>query len=115
MLRNNSAPMARKALKVWKTLYIGPWLTRLDRRAGEVATKAGIDVAYMSQLISGEKNNPSGDMLMRLSTELGISVNALYSPPPAMDVTDRVRKLRPEQFEALSALLDEFGKGRDRK
>jgi transcriptional regulator with XRE-family HTH domain len=115
MLRNNSAPMARKAPKVWKTLYIGPWLTRLNRRAGEVATKAGIDVAYMSQLISGEKNNPSGDMLMRLSTELGISVNALYSPPPAMDVTKRVLQLRPEQYEVLQTLLEDHAKTRDPK
>lgn len=114
MARFEYAPMARKKPKQFKVLHIGPWLTKLERKPSDVARQIGLNEGYLSQLISGEKKNPSSDVLLRLSEELGISINALYSRPPEMDVTSRVKVLRPEQLEALGALLDEFQKGRRR-
>lgn len=112
MAQSQSRAMARKA---FRPLFIGPWLTKLNRKPREVCQASGVDESYMSQLISGEKQNPSADVLMRISEELGISVNALYRRPPEMDVTDRVQKLSPEQFEALTSILDEFKPDSPRK
>lgn len=108
IVRADHAGMANKPQQRFNRLYIGEWLTKLGRRPSELSKASGVDEGYLSQLISGEKNNPSAAQLMAISTELGISVNALYSRPPVVDVTDRVRTLRPDQVEALGALLDEF-------
>lgn len=97
--------MARKPQDRFKVLYIGAWLTKLGRKQGEVAKKAGIDVGYMSQLVSGEKNNPSSAQTMAIAEELGITVNHLYHRPPEHDVTGPARLLTPEQVQALRALL----------
>lgn len=114
MVWQDSALMARKRPRKWGPLKIGKWLVFLERQQEEVAEKAGINKGYLSQLISGEKDNPSGDKLMSLSTELGISVNALYSDPPPVSMRDRYGKLRPDQLESLGTLLDERNKSPDR-
>lgn len=97
--------MARNPRDRYKVLYIGAWLTKLGRKQGEVAKKAGIDVGYMSQLVSGEKTNPAAAMLMAIAEELGITVNHLYHRPPEHDVTGPARLLTTEQVQALRALL----------
>lgn len=100
--REKIAGMARKRVL---TLYIGQWMSRLGRKPSEVAKATKINEGYLSQLISGEKNNPSGRTLYMISTELGVSINALYEKPPEMDVTGRVQHLSPQQLEALASLL----------
>lgn len=96
----------------YNKLYIGQWLARLGRRAGEVAKASRVDEAYLSQLISGEKTNPGTAQMMAISEELGISVNALYREPPPIDVTDKLRELRPDLLEALTVLLPAHTKRR---
>lgn len=83
-------------------LYLGPWLVRLGRDQVEVAKAAGIGKPYMSQLVSGKKDNPSAEKLLLISQELGVSVNALYRPPPTQaQIDSAARELRPDQIEML--------------
>lgn len=37
----------------------------------------GISASYISEMISGKYNNPSADILQKLSTALGVSVTKL--------------------------------------
>lgn len=103
---------APKPRQRFNKLYIGQWLSRLNRRAGEVAAKSGVDEAYLSQLISGEKTNPGTAMMMAISEELGISVNALYREPPPIDITESLKAIRPDLLEALSQILPAHTKRR---
>lgn len=89
-----------------KPLYIGQWLARLGRRPREVCKGAGVDEGYMSQLISGEKDNPSAEMLRRISEELGISMNDLYKMPPEMDIAPGTHEMRPDQLATLGEILE---------
>jgi hypothetical protein len=69
--------------RVLRKLYLGQWLAVLDRKAAHVAEAISCTPGYLSLLISGKhKKNPSTSFMLALSEELGISVNALFSPPP---------------------------------
>lgn len=105
--------MAKPHVKRLRTLYLGPWLARLGRRPSEVAKAVGVGESYLSLLISGDKRNPSGALLLAISEELGISVNDLYRRPPDHEVTEAVTQLRPDQLATLGSLLDQM-KGKKR-
>ena len=98
--------MARPHVKRLRTLHLGPWLARLGRKPSEIAKAVGVGESYLSLLISGDKKNPSGALLLAISEELGISVNDLYRRPPEHDVTDAITQLRPDQLATLGELLD---------
>lgn len=104
--RNDAPIMARKHRKEFRTLYIGQWASRLQRKPSEIARAVGITESYLSLLISGDKKNPSATLLMDISEVLGISVNDLYRPPPTREVTGAVVQLRPDQLAVLGELLD---------
>jgi plasmid maintenance system antidote protein VapI len=89
-----------------RTLFLGQWLAVLGRKPGEVAKAIGCNEGYMSLLVSGkQKRNPSTELILDLSDELGVSVNALYSPPPARDVAGEAGKLSPRQWAAFLEVL----------
>ena len=91
-------------------LQLGLWLARLGKKPSELAEAIGVTEGYVSLLISGDRKKPGIDLLFGISKFLGISIYALYKRPPERDVTDRVHQLRPDQLEALGALLDEIKK-----
>ena len=49
----------------------------------ELANKVGVTDAYINQLETGAKGNPSLDILRRLAAALGIPVAALLGEAPA--------------------------------
>ena len=100
--------------KQFKPLFVGQWIVAVNRRPSEVAKAIGIGESYLSQIISGEKPNPSHSILFSLSEELGVPMNDFYRRPTERDITDKVARLRPDQLSALSDLLDEI-KGPRRK
>lgn len=98
-------PRRREPVKA-RTLYLGPWLAVLGRKPGEVAKAIGCNEGYMSLLVSGKKKrNPSAELILDISDELGVSVNALYAPPPARDVAGEAGKLSPRQWAAFLEVL----------
>lgn len=113
-VNSDIAGMAAKPSPRFRPLHIGPWIVRLGRKPSEVAKKVGIGESYLSLLISGDKKNPSGQLLLAISEELGISVNDLYRHPPASDITARVSELRPDQLAVLGELLDSVKKPKGR-
>jgi transcriptional regulator with XRE-family HTH domain len=98
-------PRRREPVKA-RTLYLGPWLAVLGRKPGEVAKAVGCNEGYMSLLVSGkQKRNPSAELILDISDELGVSVNALYAPPPARDVAGEAGKLSSRQWAAFLEVL----------
>ena len=63
-------------------LHFGPWIAFLGRKPSEVARGTNINEGYLSQLISGEKQNPSYKHVKRIADELGIPIDALRRLPP---------------------------------
>ena len=102
--------MGKLPKRTYRPLYIGQWIIRLGRKPREVAAAAGIDESYLSNLISGEKRNPSAAVLFDISDVLGITVNDLYRPPPPASAVERAGELSPAQIAALGALLDKIGR-----
>jgi transcriptional regulator with XRE-family HTH domain len=89
-----------------RTLYLGQWLAVLSRKPSEVARAINCNEGYLSLLISGkQKRNPSTELILDLSDELGVSVNALYNPPPTRDVAGEVGKLTTRQWAAFLEVL----------
>ena len=81
-------------------------MSALGRRPVDVAKAVEIGEPYLSQLISGEKRNPSAVLLFEISEVLGLSVNDLYRPPPAPGTTRALEGLSPGQMAVLGQLLD---------
>lgn len=100
-----SKPRRREPVRA-RTLYLGQWLAVLGRKPSELSRAIGCNEGYLSLLISGkQKRNPSAELILDLSDELGVSVNALYTPPPARDVAGEVGKLSTRQWAAFLEVL----------
>lgn len=91
-----------------RTLHLGEWLSRLDRKPVELAKAIGVGESYISLLISGKKNNPSGKLLLDISEFLSLTVNDLYKPPPPPAASDALNHLNPGQLAVLGTLLDQM-------
>lgn len=57
------------------------------RSLTEVAERAGISKAYLSQLERDDKKQPGYDVVVRLATALGVSVEQLTGRPAVWDPT----------------------------
>ena len=68
----------------------------------EVATRAGISKAYLSQLEHGASTTPSHDVLRRLATALGTSI---------ADLTGTSETWQPTEADKLPASLSAFARG----
>ena len=65
--------MSRRRLsQVLRTLRTGKGLTQV-----QLATKAKVTQAYVAKLESGDKTNPSLEILKRLAKALGVAVTKL--------------------------------------
>lgn len=67
----------------------------------EVATRAGISKAYLSQLEHGASTTPSHDVLRRLATALGTSI---------ADLTGTSETWQPTEADKLPASLRAFAR-----
>lgn len=73
-------------------LYIGEWCAALRVKPSKIVRESGINFGYLSQLISGQKTNPTRSVLRRIGKELGVEWYLLYEPPPPKAVIDQLRK-----------------------
>src|SRR5581483_10762365 len=64
--------------------YIGQWIRAFGLKPAEVARAAEVNEGYLSQLISGEKKNPSVGLLMDLARAMPqpFHYTQFYQPPP---------------------------------
>lgn len=88
-------------------LYIGEWIATLGRKQVDIAKTADINEGYLSQLISGEKQNPSAHVLRRVASALGVPLQALDRPPPPPSAMQAIRsRLGASEMAALAAIWD---------
>ena len=97
MIKSNK----KTSLPVVSDLHIGAWIRFLGRKPTEIAKNAKINEGYLSQLISGEKQNPSYDMIRRIADELKIGIDQLRRPPPDEKTVELVRSLDPAIIERI--------------
>lgn len=109
--RSKTAPRPAEPELKKRTLHLGPWLRRKGLKQIEVANKAGIGKSYMSQLVSGKKDEPSALLMLYISEAMGVTVNALYRPPPTQQQVDRAKGLTPEQIVMIGDLVSVLGIG----
>jgi hypothetical protein len=64
--------------------YVREWLRAFGLKPAEVARAAEVNEGYLSQLISGQKNNPSPGFLMDLAGVMPqpFHYTQFYKPPP---------------------------------
>jgi transcriptional regulator with XRE-family HTH domain len=104
--------MSRSSNKLFKPLHVGEWVAQSGRQQEDIAKAAGITDAYLSELISGKKKNPSAHVLRALSEELGITINDFYRKPPSQTQLNRLKNLSPAEAAILSRLLDQAKGGK---
>ena len=71
-----------------------------SRSLTDVALRAGISKAYLSQLERDAKKQPGYDVVVRLSTALGVTVEALTGRPAVWDPT--IDERYPEALRAFA-------------
>jgi transcriptional regulator with XRE-family HTH domain len=98
--------MPRISAKLFRPLHVGEWVAQSGRQQEDIADSVGITDAYLSELMSGKKKNPSAHVLRAISEELGITINDFYRKPPTQAQRDRLRNLSPSDAATLSRLLD---------
>lgn len=107
--------MARGSAKFFKPLYIGEWVLQSRRQQEDIADKVGITDAYLSELMSGKKKNPSVHLLRALADELGITINDFYHKPPTAAQMERLKNLTPTDAATLTRLLEQAQGTKSRK
>lgn len=92
---------SRQPARPQPSLFLGEWIRALGKSQKDVATAAGMSEAYLSQLISGRRTNPSAGALLDIAKYLGIPLQSLYQPPPDREFLDQARQLDPALLNRL--------------
>ena len=82
--------------------YLGEWLEALDIKPAKLAIEAEVNEGYLSQLISGDKTNPSPTYVRKLAAVLDIPWRALFDPPPTAATMDAINRYGPKLLERLA-------------
>jgi len=94
-------PTPPKRQQTASPLYLGPWLNRLGVKPVELCRGTGLTDAYVSELISGKKNNPSFNAIRDIADFLGIGIDQLRRPPPPEDAIESVGSLPASVIDRL--------------
>lgn len=81
----------------------GQWIRALGVDQREIATAAGMNEGYLSQLCSGQKKNPSRGVVADIAKALKIHPDALQRVPPS--TLDEAKDFDPETLATLLAAL----------
>jgi transcriptional regulator with XRE-family HTH domain len=84
-----------------RKLFVGEWVRALGFRQVEVVRATGINEGYLSELISGNKRNPSFDFLSQIADFLGIPVSYFSRPPPDREFIAEASELDPKVLAKL--------------
>lgn len=92
---------SRQPIRPQPSLFLGEWIRTLGKSQKDVAGAAGVNEGYLSQLISGQKKNPSAGLLVDIANYLGIPLQSLYQMPPDREFLKQARQLDPTLLERL--------------
>jgi hypothetical protein len=81
---------------------LGAWLEVFEKKNVEAARAAGVSDSYISEIISGKKNNPGLFVMLDLARWLGVSVEELMYPPPDPETLRKIRRFSPGTIERLN-------------
>jgi plasmid maintenance system antidote protein VapI len=84
-------------------IYLGGWLELFEMKVGEAAEVAGCDQSYISNIIANREPNVNVLYLLRLSDELGITINDFYRPLPNRSQIAALKNLSPKAQATLLA------------
>jgi helix-turn-helix protein len=84
-------------------IYLGAWLDLFDLPIGEAAKIAGCGQSYISNIIANRKSNINVLYLLRLSDELGVTINDFYRPLPSKSQLNALKSLSPKAQATLLA------------
>lgn len=104
--------MSRSSPKLFRPLHVGEWVAQSGRQQEDIAEAAGLTNAYLSELISGKKKNPSIHIVRAICDELGIKIDDIYRKPPSRAQLDRLKNLSPTDAATISRLLDQAKSGK---
>ncbi|XUM25085.1 helix-turn-helix domain-containing protein (plasmid) [Bradyrhizobium oligotrophicum S58] len=93
--------MAKRNAPPPREIYLGEWLQRAELGPTKAAEIAGCSQSYISNIMRGEKPNINVLYLLRLSEEIGISVNDFFRKPPSDSQLASLADLSPEAQEML--------------
>jgi hypothetical protein len=96
-------PTRKRPQEATEPLFIGQWLRVLNLRQIELVRATGINEGYISELISGRKDNPSGAKLRLISDFMGIPMQCLFEPPPTPELVKQATKIDPVVLARLRA------------
>lgn len=93
--------MAKKPALDVPEIYLGRWLALFDMGPTEAAKVAGCSQSYISNISAGRRPNVNYLYLLRISEEMGISVNDFFSPPPNKSHVAAMKSLSPKARAAI--------------
>lgn len=83
--------------------FVGDWVRALGRRQVDIVRATGMNEGYLSQLISGKKNNPTPAILMEIADAIGLRPYTLfYQPPPDPKTIEQVAGIDPSVMAQLA-------------
>lgn len=84
-------------------IYLGDWLALFETTVGEAAEIAGCGQSYISNIIANRKSKINVLFLLRLSDELGVTINDFYRPLPNKSQLAALKNLSPKAQATLLA------------
>lgn len=90
-------------------LHLGAWLELLETDVGTAAKIAGCDQSYISNIIAGRKKNVNVLYLLRISEELGVTINDFYRPLPGRSQLNAFKNLSPKAQATILARQSKKG------
>lgn len=89
-----------------RRMHLHEWMVRLGKRSVDIAEKAQVGAPYISSLKNGPKQGkkpkkPTPDVMFAIADALGITVDALYQPPPPQAAVEAVSHVDAAVLEKL--------------
>jgi len=86
-----------------RPIYLGQWLEEFQMDNGKAAEIAGCDQSYISNIVANRKPNVNVLYLLRLSEEMGVTVNDFYRKLPGKASLAALKDLSPKAQATLLA------------
>lgn len=66
--------------------YIGEWIRALGAKPADIARELPMNEGYLSEIISGKKDNPSAAIQADIANYLKIPASYFLNPPPSQQI-----------------------------
>jgi helix-turn-helix protein len=84
-------------------IHLGAWLELFEVPIGEAARIAGCGQSYISNIVANRKANINVLYLLKLSEEMGVTVNDFYRPLPSKSQLNALKSLSPKAQATILA------------